>query len=286
MADLLSYKYRTYQYILNKLPGWLFSGIPGLFTSGDADSNRKPLLVHVHLPKNGGATLQRIIDKSFGIRHLKMYTLDPRQHHDPQAIAEKISTLPFVDAISSHSFRQYPEYIFNRTALYVCFLRNPVERHLSYFRYCKMKWDELATEHKLLLPADFNDMSLSEYFQWLHEQDQKNGTSGSLQVRYFSPSGNLDEAMSIISNFLLVGVTERMAESLHVLNNRLGQHGVILDTSEVPNVNTSRDYDRYTSKEEYDSHVIQYMESLEDDLKLFEWANDRLDLEIASPGHD
>ena len=135
----------------------------------------RPLLVHVHVPKNGGMTVTGLLDRSFPGQHLHMYLEDPRDKQDPHRVRAALHAHPGVVAVSSHSFSAFPPEIGRRAALYFALLRDPAERVLSYLRYCQKNYDTLNEQHRRQLPAGIRDMGAVEFINWQADKLKSKG---------------------------------------------------------------------------------------------------------------
>lgn len=102
---------------------------------------------------------------------------------------------------------------------YITFLRDPVERIISYNYYVKR-----TPQHRLYQYGKFNDnMSLLDFVTTMDEPDINNG-----QIRFISGiQANGDKMLSkamenIQSHFSFVGTIERFDESLLLLQRKYG----------------------------------------------------------------
>lgn len=248
----------------------------------DVYTGSAPVIIHVHVPKNGGTTLQHLLDESFGDEHIPMYTTDPRKKHPYHAMLEVLYRNTNAKALSSHSFNFYPPLIGLRIALYVSFLRNPINRHVSYYRYCRKNWASLSEEHRAMMPKNFADMSLVDFFKWQSEEDRRLGISPNRQVQYFARTNSLGLAKAILGEFFFVGVTEELDRGIALLNRKLEPYDLQLKyTASARKDNATRDL--YAETEQYmrDPVVQRYLKSISSDRTLYDWAKDRFETEAA-----
>ncbi len=232
----------------------------------------RPILVHVHLPKNGGTSLKNLLNHSFGDTHLEMYTGVPQQTHSELDMLEALYDHPHVNAISSHSFRNYPRMIGPHLPLYFCLLRDPAKRHLSYFRYMKKDWNNLTDAERAQVPENFMAMSIGDFFTWQQEQDRKLGITANRQTNYFARNNNAKIARSILAQFFFVGITEEMDRIVRLLAKRLEPYGLEIDCSAVRQDNTTSQSDFALSQEMADPAVKKYLKNLRADWELYDWA--------------
>ncbi|MEO0478920.1 MAG: sulfotransferase family 2 domain-containing protein [Planctomycetota bacterium] len=239
----------------------------------------EPITVHVHLPKNGGSSINDAMMDTFGPRYLALYTEDPGAEHDPDEIARQVFLMEDLGALASHSFRVFPSQIAGRLALYFCFLRDPVERHLSYFRYVQQKYSELSASHKRdWLPQNLLDMDVYQFLDWQMDFDRKNGLTPSRQVQYLTRTPNAQRAIDVLERFVMVGQTEQLARSLELLRRKLREFGVDWNEAPAPRSNATD-----TSKTPPDiDHP--YLKQLDADRKLYAWGLERFERECEQYG--
>ena len=243
-----------------------------------------PLLIHVHIPKNAGTSFNTLLDESFGDAHLKMYTKNPRQKHTYHTMLETLHRYPHVKVISSHSFNSYPHKLGPRLPLYLCFIRDPIDRHLSYYRYCKKNYHELSAEHCALLPVDFEEMSVVDFFTWQFESDRRKGITANRQVQYVARVNNLDLAIDILSNFFFVGVTDQMSRGIALLREKLRPYGLHLIDRDIGKENVTNELYHETKQLGSEPAVEAYFKNLDSDMALYRWAGEAFEREAGQYG--
>lgn len=244
-----------------------------------------PLLVHVHVPKNGGMTVTSTLERSFGRRHLSLYLEDPADEQTPHRVRAALHEHRDVRAISSHSFHQFPPEIGGRAALYFTLLRDPADRIMSYMRYCQKNWESLSEEHRRGLPEGFREMGVLDYIRWQSSRlEAGGGISSNLQCQYFARPNNLRMAQRVLRDFFFVGLTDRMALSLAVLRAKLRDWGVELAEPAAERANTTKDYYQRTALETDNPEVREFLARLGDDRQLVRWASQRLTAEAEQLG--
>ena len=97
------------------------------------------VLLHYHILKNAGSTIEEMLDRSFGERFARLDA--PGRDHtiDHSALLDFCKTNPNLDAVSSHQIRYpLPE---ARGILFfdVCFVRDPIARVRSMYDYFRQK---------------------------------------------------------------------------------------------------------------------------------------------------
>lgn len=246
------------------------------------DQVRDPLLAHVHLPKNGGSSINDLLFESFGYRYRSLYVHDPNIQQDEDFLNQQLPLVPQAQVISSHNFRAFPEKVGHRPMLYFTFLRHPLARHLSYYRYAKKHYHSLSPEHLKVLPENFLEMSPQDYLRFeaeLHAQGHRFG-----QLHTFDPQGDLGKAHQILSDFFLVGVTEQLERSLNLLRKKLSCVGYHLVEFPVHRANTTEDLYDQTGDMMADPDVQAAAGYLEKDQQLYDWALRRFEHECLMYG--
>jgi len=195
-----------------------------------------PVLVFIHIPKTAGTTIRAVIRANApgeanrrpganvfqGGGGVVVKVLDK--------LREEAASIDLDDVHVLHGhyplgIREYLEPAFPQLEFrYLTFLRNPIERSLShYFR--------LRERH---LP--FEDAISAGY---LHDNLQTRMLSGEPE-----PFGEVTEAMlerakrNVRDTFALVGITERLSESLVLAKHRLGFNDIVFERAQ--RVNASR----------------------------------------------
>ena len=247
-------------------------------------TNLMPLLVHVHLPKNAGSSLLNLFRDSFGDRHCDLYFEDPRVEHTFHSIVSQLQVNPGVISISSHSFTDFPPLLGYRIPLYICFLRNPIDRHMSYYRYCKKNYALLTKEHRMMLPNAFLKMSVRNFFEWKAEHEKKHGYTGNHQVQYFARANDLKKATEVLSNFFFVGIVEELDRSVSLLRKKLQPYGIYLIEKKLLMENATPEFYLETKDSEEDALIRSYIKNLESDIMLYEWAKCRFAEEATNYG--
>ena len=247
----------------------------------DLPRDGMPLLVHVHMPKNGGSSVKEALINSFGPRYLSMYLgQGPGVWHDYQSITRTLHENPGAQVISSHSFREFPAMLGNRIPLYMCFLRHPVERHHSYYRYCRKDYDNLSESHRTRwLPPDFMDMSMEEFFRWMASFERKHNLTPSRQVQFLTRNANAKIAIDTLRGFFMVGITEQLERGMQLLQRKLAAYDIELALPETMRANITKEPGS-TEMPEWD----ESLGSLAADWKLYDWGCGRFEREAEEWG--
>lgn len=264
-----------------------------------------PLFVHVHIHKCAGTAFNDLIRRSFAPHHLDAYIRDPFPAHLPEHLEALERKWPAMKSIASHSIRLYPPRINNRTPLYVCFLREPVDWFVSYLTYVQANYDQLGPEHQTQLPPDASRLPLRDLAARMVERFTERPTVYCTFVRYLAetsfrhalsplmelqsitepltgPAAALFDAKGpemarrVLERFFFVGIVEQMQESVARLARKLAGVGLPLKTDSIGQHNVTR-------QRRDDLHWLQPSEPvgravrqwLRDDIALYQWAKDR-----------
>lgn len=170
------------------------------------------LIVHLHIPKNGGQTFNAILDRWLEGAFLRIYFAAPNHPFlSPQEIDTLLTQHPHVRAIASHKIRYPCPERPNLRYQYVTFLRDPLERIVSLYFYEKHV-------HARGNPAHRASKSLSSFVHevWNSSEFRR------WQCHHLHPSGRVEEAKEVLRKCTLVGVVERYGESLALAHRTLG----------------------------------------------------------------
>ena len=116
------------------------------------------VILHYHILKNAGSTIEEALDHSFGERFRRLDSVDRDHTIGNEELLELIDANPSLEAISSHQIRyplpQIPGILF----FDICFLRDPIERVRSlydYFRKRPAAGDPVSDLANHASPGDF-----------------------------------------------------------------------------------------------------------------------------------
>lgn len=173
------------------------------------------VMLHYHIFKNGGSTIDDALHRSFGERFANFHGL----HDDARLFAHDVEALiagdASISALSSHHLR-YPRPEMRDVVFYdVCFLRHPLGRIRSLYRYGRRidpaSW--LGALAQRLSEAAFVAHLLEEMPHAICEVQTNFLANASAFMR---PAGerDLDIACALIRQAAVSGVVEMFDESL------------------------------------------------------------------------
>jgi hypothetical protein len=173
------------------------------------------VVLHYHILKNAGTTLETILDRSFRNR-FRSIDEDERDAHFPNAaLLSLVSRNPDLKAISSHHIRYpvptVPGFIF----FDLCFLRDPIDRIRStydYFREKPSAGDPVSQYANELSLGEFIS-HLIEEMPWYVNDVQVNLLSNGV-VNDCPRKEDLDRATARMMRMSFPGVVDCFTESL------------------------------------------------------------------------
>jgi len=181
------------------------------------------VLLHYHILKNGGSTIEEILRRSFGERFLTFDLPHPDAEVKSDDLLSLVERNPHLDAFSSHQIfypvPQVPGFLF----FDICFLRDPLDRIRSSYDYFRGKPTggdpvrELANQHTL---GEFT-RHLIEEMPWTVNDVQVNLLANGIVNDQPGGVEDLEVATVRMRETSFLGVVDRFNESLVA-----GQHAL------------------------------------------------------------
>jgi hypothetical protein len=172
------------------------------------------VIVHYHLFKNGGTTLESILEREFPGRFASFHGYGADCVLDGEHLAQLLNNTPEIAAITSHHLRFPLPEIRGIVLFDLCFIRHPLLRLQSMYSYLR-KIDD---------PSPLSDLAMrspSEFFR--HLIDHSPHLVSNVQVlqlaragRFTRPAGEQDlvRAQDIVRDMSVPGLVELFDESL------------------------------------------------------------------------
>lgn len=173
------------------------------------------VVVHYHIFKNGGSTIDSILEREFSGAFATLHGADVSAALDQEHLASLLRRHPGIAAVSSHHLR-YPKPAIRDVIIFdCCFLRHPLERLDSLYRYLRTMAlaDPLCHRARRMNARDFFRDLVSES---PHLVSDVQITQMALAGEFTRPahSGDLERATGIFCDAAIPGLVEMFDESL------------------------------------------------------------------------
>lgn len=258
------------------------------------DKVDRPVILHFHIFKNAGTTIDWILRKNFGDQAAELANPDHDAIINMRVLQYYFELHQNVKSLSSHQFRfpvpQVPGLYF----IPIVFVRHPIDRIYSIYNHFH-RWEENHVFYKKA-----KELNLKEFIKWYLQSDDysviNNGTMKNSQVSFLSDlrdlpqisSHHLDLAIQTMKSCQILGVVERTNESLVLAETILQNHFDNIDLSYISqNVNPDR-HDDNEKRIELSREAVgdglfdKIMKNNEMDIQLYQEANAELDRRIKS----
>lgn len=180
------------------------------------------VLVHHHIFKNAGTTLDNSLRKSFRDQFTEINDESPDGSIYPEELASYLRDNKHINAISSHHFHarllereMVDKYRRDFTLVHALMVRHPVARILSMYRYYRSRdvRDALGMRAKEMLAPEFVDYLMD------HCPNCTNNAQVNILARhgyYVSPptEEHLNTALSRFSDFGIFGLVEAYSDTM------------------------------------------------------------------------
>jgi len=205
--------------------------------------NRNPVFLHYHIFKNGGQTLEWILEKNFSEYAIRIDTDLTAGILSNDVLLDCLNKNQKIKSISSHQIRfPVPE----STSFHfipIVFIRHPIDRAVSVYYFNRKRTD---LDNKAIQKT--KNLDLNEFLKW-NLENKKYKVLKNFQVLYFSKTnGNSDVVyvdLQLAKNRLkqceILGVVDRFDESLVIAEESLKQNFSDIDLSYIKqNVSPNR----------------------------------------------
>ncbi len=173
-------------------------------------------IIFMHLPKCGGSTFHKILERIYLPE--EVFTIEVVDHvklNTDDFIALSQQKKDKIKVLKGHMIFGLHEQ-FRGSTDYITFMRDPIERIISYYYYVKRR-----PNHRLVEMGLFNDQtSLYDFVTNVQEGDIHNGQICMISGIKDTEDRMLEKAReNIHNNFSFVGTVEKFNESLIILQN-------------------------------------------------------------------
>ena len=242
-------------------------------------------LIHYHIFKNAGSSVDRLLRESFGSGWSSFEGESVFDIISPTRLQDFLQANPEIIAVSSHMARPplpSPE------ARAIAFLRHPIERARSVYNFVRRHDNQWG--HSIAINGDFRD-----YLKWCLDRREEGGVViRDYQVIHLSEasfraktilvakatSRDLDQAKACLENFSVFGIVSRFSESCQLFSHAYGSLFPQLRMFDVrENASGSRAFDETAGleivrEEVGDDLYGRFAGANELDVALYEWAKD------------
>jgi hypothetical protein len=255
----------------------------------------RPVILHGHMFKNAGSTLDWSLSKNFGSRFIDHRDDSAMRNGGEAYLSQYLSQNTKIKALSSHHMCSVVRELEGIDIYPIYFVRHPIVRARSVYNF-ERRQPEQTPGSKYAKQHDF-----TAYVKWRMLPDV-NATIRDYQVRYCLPRryerGPLDEpmfkqAMDVMGESGLLGVVDRYDESAVVFEEALRDAFPKIDLSYViQNVGINKGG---ISVEKESKEILKSLDSLGDqlleqnkfDLKMYAYGNECLNMKISKiQGYD
>jgi hypothetical protein len=175
------------------------------------------VVVHYHIFKNGGTTIEQILEREFPGRFATLHGHGSESALDAGDLLEFLGRNEEIAAVSSHHLR-YPRPVDRRMVFFdCCFLRNPLARLYSCYNYFRRSnSDDLYTRWaRSYNPREFAARLLNEAPHQLSEVQVTQLANAGVFTRP-ADEYDLERATALIRDMAIPGLVEMFDESLVV----------------------------------------------------------------------
>ncbi len=173
------------------------------------------VLLHYHILKNGGMTIEAMLNRSFGDGFANIETGERDGQLPEAALMTLLASNPQIRAVSSHQIRYPVPAIPGFVFFDLCFLRDPIDRIRSMYDYFREKpspGDPVSDFANELRMGDFI-ARLIEEMPWYITDAQVNLLANGI-VNDCPRKQDLEKAVGRMMQCSFLGVVDRFSESL------------------------------------------------------------------------
>ena len=194
---------------------------------------RKPILLHYHIFKNAGSTIESILAENFAARFRRFDASGAFVILTETDLREWLGTFPSVQALSSHNLVPPKPNLAGFEFYDLVLLRHPLDRLMSMYNFYRRLRDErdpLSGAAGKLDPAGFFCFLIEKY-PHLVNNAQVNYLNGGKKI---PREPDLQRALGVLRRFSVFGVTEQFDICMVSAEESLRPHFGALDFSYSP----------------------------------------------------
>jgi hypothetical protein len=173
------------------------------------------VVLHYHIFKNAGTTIEYALRRAFGERFTTLHGPDPGSILNGEDLAPFLLEHPEITAISSHHLK-YPKWAAPGVIIFdLCMLRDPLDRLRSMYQHFQRAQpvDELSRKAKDMDAQSFFDFLLNGQPHMVNDAQVNILANGAAYTRP-PDSGDLVAALRLAREMSAIGVVELFDESL------------------------------------------------------------------------
>lgn len=211
--------------------------------------NQTPKLIYLHIPKTAGSSFHHLASKNFDGRV-------------SLAMPSNIIYEKWIQSIMVGGHYFYSDYDGMTTdRLFLCVIRNPVDRAFSLFNYYKHAKDGMEDQR---IKLGFNPASLR---LTIENSNIRQDFVDNCQCLYLAGERNFGTFQKVINNdYFIIGTFDKLDDWLRYLGEKLRWKSVTM-----PKVNTAHD-STYMDKLKSDGKLVGLIRDLNnEDMKLYEF---------------
>jgi len=195
----------------------------------NGESVKTPIILHAHMFKNAGTTLDWSLARSFGAGFLD-HRDDDQLRDKPEALDDMLEQNATLQAVSSHWLPLPLSSATRRRSALVFFLRHPLDRVRSVYEFERRQADSEGPS-----PRQAKALSFREFVAWRLEPG-RGPVFRDFQTRYLSGrfgSENMEESLEIATSLVeatpTFGLVDRYHDSMVLIEHELGKQLPELD---------------------------------------------------------
>jgi hypothetical protein len=173
------------------------------------------VIVHYHILKNGGSTIESILRREFGHAFATVHGPRASSTLGGRELAGFLRDHPHTSAISSHHLRYPKPFLRNIVVFDCCFLRHPLDRLHSFYNHLRHtdSTDPLCLRARELSPRAFMQRLVAESPNFASEVHVTQLARSGAYTRPAHPS-DLEKATRVLNEMAIPGLVEMFDESL------------------------------------------------------------------------